>query len=73
LFLNGPKVLPHPLAERLRGLEAVAALGGVQADAFAGAMVHGDEDVALAFAGGDGGRYVGPHMTSGSPVVIVPS
>ena len=72
--LEAAEVLPHALAERLQRLEAVARLGGVQADALARAVVDGDEDVDLALAGGDGRGHVGaPHRRRARSVVIVPS
>ena len=59
---NRPKCSLHALPQRLQGLEAVAALGGVQADALARAVIDGHEDVGRPLAGGDGGRHVGaPH------------
>ena len=56
--IEAAEVLPHALPERLQRLEAVAPLGGVEADALAGAVIDGDEDVGQALAGGDGRGHV---------------
>ena len=42
---DGAEVLAYALAHRLHGLEAAGALVGVDADAFAVAVINGDEDM----------------------------
>src|SRR5512133_2171327 len=60
------EVAAHPLPNRLQGLEAVGAPVGVDADAFAVAVVDGDEDVGHALGQGDGLAHVGaPHDVHG--------
>src|SRR4051812_11544793 len=54
-LLEAAEVLADALTERLQRLEAVARLGGVQADALSGTVIHRDEDAALAFLDGHGG------------------
>jgi hypothetical protein len=53
------EVTAHALAHRLESHEAGGAPGGVDTDALGGAVVDGDEDGGLAFAGDRGGQ-VGP-------------
>src|SRR5512144_720676 len=45
VLADGAEVPAHTLADWLQGLEAVGALVGVDADAFAVAVIDGDEDV----------------------------
>jgi hypothetical protein len=45
------EVLPHALADRLQGLEAVGPRMRVAADAFGGAMIACDQPRGLAFVG----------------------
>jgi hypothetical protein len=55
------EIVARALADRFERLEASGAPCGVDADAFGGAVVDGDEDRRLALAG-DGRRQVGaPH------------
>src|SRR3954451_23554571 len=55
------EVPPHPLAERLEGVEAVRVEGSVDADAPGRAVVDGDEHGRLALAGDRGGQVGAPH------------
>ena len=55
------EVAPHPLAERLEGLEAVRVEGSVDADALGRAVVDGDEHGRLALAGDRRGQVGAPH------------
>src|SRR5512132_1786051 len=68
------EVAAHPLPDRLQGLEAVGALVGVDADAFAVAVVDGDEDVGYALDQGDGLAHVGAppdvHGLGGDDTVV---
>ena len=52
-------MLAHALAHRFQGLEAVGAFVGVDADAFAVAVIDGDEDMGHAVCHGDGLGHVG--------------
>ena len=56
---DGAEVPAHTLADRFQGLEAVGALVGVDADAFAVAVIDGDEDVGHALGRGDALGHVG--------------
>ena len=53
VLADGAEVPAHTLADRFQGLEAVGALVGVDADAFAIAVIDGDEDVGHALGQGD--------------------
>ncbi len=55
------EVLPHALPDRLQGLEAGRPCGGMDADAFGGAVVDGDEHRRLALAGDRGGQIGAPQ------------
>src|SRR5512132_3045111 len=59
VLANGAEVSAHTLADRLQGLEAVGALVGVDADAFAVAVIDGDEDVGHALGQGDALGHIG--------------
>src|SRR5512132_4616785 len=62
VLADGAEVAAHPLPDRFQCLEAVGGLVGVDADAFAVAVVDGDEDVGYALYQGDGLAHVGaPH------------
>ena len=52
------EVLPHTLADRFQRLEAGGSCIGMNADAFGGAVIDGDEHGRLALAG-DRGRQIG--------------
>src|SRR5574341_1362105 len=63
LGCEGAETLPHPLSEGLQGLETGAALGGMNAHAFQGTVIHGKEDSRLAFGGGKSrGHISAPHL-----------
>jgi hypothetical protein len=64
--IEAAEELADALAEWFQGLEAVARLRGVQADALPGAVVDGHEDEDLALVGGDGRGRVGPPHLVGS-------
>ena len=68
------EVLTHAPPDRLQGLKAVGALVGVDADAFAVAVVDGDEDVGDALGQGDGLAHVGApqdvHSLGGDAAVV---
>ena len=59
VLTDGAEVPAHTLADRFQGLEAVGALVGVDADAFAVAVIDGDEDVGHALGQGDALGHVG--------------
>ena len=66
VLADGAEVPAHTLADRFQGLEAVGALVGVDADAFAVAVIDGDEDVGHALGQGDALGHVGaPHDVHG--------
>ena len=52
VLADGAEVPARALADRFQGLEAVGALVGVDADAFAVAVIDGDEDVGHALVAG---------------------
>ena len=61
-FVDAPEACPDALANRLQGLEAVAALGGVETDAFGRTVIDGHEDEGRPLGAGHGGRHVrAPH------------
>src|SRR5512132_1962339 len=68
------EVPAHTLADRLQGLEAVGALVGVDADAFAVAVIDGDEDVGHALGQGDALGHIGApqdvHILGGDGAVV---
>ena len=70
-FSDGAEVRLHTLADRFQGLEAVGALVGVDAAAFAIAVIDGDEDVRHALAQGDGWVCRCPTRTFTASVVMV--
>src|SRR3954470_16498629 len=53
--------LADGLLDRLKGLEAIGAAAGVDADALGRAMIDGDEHRRLALASDDGGQVGAPH------------
>jgi hypothetical protein len=57
------EVAAHALAQRLKGLEAGGTQRGVDADAFGGGVIDGDEDGGLPLAGEVVVRSV-PHIMS---------
>src|SRR3974377_1661287 len=60
---EGAETLPHPLSEGFQGFETGAALGGMNADAFQGTVIHGKEDSRLTFGGGKSrGHIRAPHL-----------
>src|SRR5438067_1297827 len=61
--VEAAEVLADALADRLRRLEAVARLRGVDADALRRAVIDGDEDAYLALVDDHGRRHVrAPHL-----------
>src|SRR4051794_8983222 len=64
--LDAAEVAQDALAYRLERLEAVAGAGGMAADAFAGAVVDGNEDPGPAFSEGHSLGHIGaPHDIHG--------
>ena len=74
VLADGAEVPAHTLADRLQGLEAVGALVGVDADAFAVAVIDGDEDVGHALGQGDALGHIGApqdvHGLGGDGAVV---
>ena len=74
VLTDGAEVPAHTLADRFQGLEAVGALVGVDADAFAVAVIDGDEDVGHALAQGDALGHIGApqdvHGLGGDGAVV---
>ena len=61
-FADAPEAFPDALANRLQGLEAVPALGGMEPDALGRAVIDGHEDEGYPLGDGHGGRHVrAPH------------
>ena len=59
---DAPEAFPDALADRLQGLEAGPALGGMEADARGRAVIDGHEDEGCPLGDGHGGRHVcAPH------------
>jgi len=62
-FPEGAEAFPHPLADRLQGLETGPTLGGMNPHAFHRAVVHRKKDGCLPFRCRNGARHVGtPHL-----------
>src|SRR5512132_2564415 len=74
VLADGAEVPAHTLADRFQGLEAVGALVGVDADAFAVAVIDGDEDVRHALGQGDALGHIGApqdvHGLGGDGAVV---
>ena len=74
VLADGAEVPAHTLADRLQGLEAVGALVGVDADAFAVAVIDGDQDVGHALGQGDALGHIGApqdvHGLGGDGAVV---
>ena len=59
---DAPEAFPDALADRLQGLEAGPALGGMEPDARGRAVIDGHEDDGCPLGDGHGGRHVcAPH------------
>ena len=62
LLGKGAEALTHRLSDRFQRLEAIAALGGMDASAFGGTVIDGDEHGGLALAGHDCRHVRAPHL-----------